>query len=48
MAGYRTLITRTTLRLGFGLPRQYFPRATTDFRAYTQDDLDEVTRGLNG
>lgn len=31
-----------------GLLRQYFPRSSTDFRAYTQDDLDAVARELNG
>lgn len=31
-----------------GLLRQYFPRSTTDFRTYTQADLDEVARQLNG
>ncbi|MEU8799193.1 IS30 family transposase [Spirillospora sp. NPDC048819] len=31
-----------------GLLRQYFPRSTTDFRTYTQHDLDEVARQLNG
>ncbi|MBX9246563.1 IS30 family transposase, partial [Actinotalea ferrariae] len=30
-----------------GLLRQYFPRTTTDFRAYNQDDLDAVARELN-
>jgi IS30 family transposase len=30
-----------------GLLRQYFPRTSTDFRKYTQDDLDEVARQLN-
>ena len=31
-----------------GLLRQYFPRSSTDFRTYTQDDLDTVARELNG
>lgn len=31
-----------------GLLRQYFPRSSTDFRTYTQDDLDAVARELNG
>lgn len=31
-----------------GLLRQYFPRSSTDFRTYTQQDLDEVARQLNG
>jgi transposase, IS30 family len=31
-----------------GLLRQYFPRSSTDFRTYTQADLDEVARLLNG
>jgi len=31
-----------------GLLRQYFPRSSTDFRTYTQDQLDEVARELNG
>jgi IS30 family transposase len=31
-----------------GLLRQYFPRTSTDFRTYTQQDLDEVARQLNG
>jgi IS30 family transposase len=31
-----------------GLLRQYFPKGTTDFRTYTQDDLDAVARELNG
>ncbi len=31
-----------------GLLRQYFPRSSTDFRTYTQADLDEVARQLNG
>jgi IS30 family transposase len=30
-----------------GLLRQYFPRSSTDFRTYTQHDLDEVARQLN-
>ncbi|MBB5472166.1 IS30 family transposase [Cellulomonas hominis] len=30
-----------------GLLRQYFPRSSTDFRTYTQDDLDAVARELN-
>ena len=31
-----------------GLLRQYFPRSSTDFRTYTQDDLDQIARELNG
>jgi IS30 family transposase len=31
-----------------GLLRQYFPRSSTDFRTYTQADLDQVARELNG
>lgn len=31
-----------------GLLRQYFPRPSTDFRTYTQADLDAVARELNG
>lgn len=31
-----------------GLLRQYFPRSSTDFRSYTQDDLDAIARELNG
>jgi transposase, IS30 family len=31
-----------------GLLRQYFPRSSTDFRTYTQHDLDQVARELNG
>ncbi|RMI08665.1 IS30 family transposase [Cellulomonas triticagri] len=31
-----------------GLLRQYFPRSSTDFRTWTQDDLDAVARQLNG
>jgi IS30 family transposase len=31
-----------------GLLRQYFPRSSTNFRAYTRDGLDAVARGLNG
>ena len=31
-----------------GLLRQYFPKGSTDFRTYTQDDLDAVARELNG
>ncbi|MEU5996191.1 IS30 family transposase [Spirillospora sp. NPDC047418] len=31
-----------------GLLRQYFPRSSTDFRAWTQQDLDRVARELNG
>jgi IS30 family transposase len=31
-----------------GLLRQYFPRSSTDFRTYTQADLDAVARELNG
>jgi IS30 family transposase len=30
-----------------GLLRQYFPRSSTDFRTYTQDDLDTIARELN-
>ncbi|MBD3780860.1 MAG: IS30 family transposase [Micrococcales bacterium] len=30
-----------------GLLRQYFPRSSTDFRTWTQDDLDAVARELN-
>jgi IS30 family transposase len=31
-----------------GLLRQYFPRSSTNFRRYTQDELDAVARELNG
>jgi IS30 family transposase len=31
-----------------GLLRQYFPRSTTNFHTYTQDDLDAIARELNG
>jgi IS30 family transposase len=31
-----------------GLLRQYFPRSSTDFRTYTQTDLDTIARELNG
>jgi IS30 family transposase len=31
-----------------GLLRQYFPRSSTNFRGYTQADLDAVARELNG
>jgi IS30 family transposase len=31
-----------------GLLRQYFPRSSTNFRSYSQDDLDAVARELNG
>ena len=31
-----------------GLLRQYFPTTSTDFRRYTQHDLDAVARELNG
>ncbi len=31
-----------------GLLRQYFPRTSTDFRTWTQDQLDHVARELNG
>ncbi|MGB8651514.1 MAG: IS30 family transposase [Mycobacteriales bacterium] len=31
-----------------GLLRQYFPRSTTNFRTWNQDDLDAVARQLNG
>lgn len=31
-----------------GLLRQYFPRSSTDFRTYTQADLDAVAAELNG
>jgi transposase, IS30 family len=31
-----------------GLLRQYFPKTTADFRAYTQADLDAVAHELNG
>jgi IS30 family transposase len=31
-----------------GLLRQYFPRSSTDFRTWTQDQLDQVARELNG
>ena len=31
-----------------GLLRQYFPRSSTNFRTYTQADLDVVARELNG
>ena len=30
-----------------GLLRQYFPRSSTDFRTYTQHDLDAIARELN-
>lgn len=30
-----------------GLLRQYFPRSSTDFRTYTQTDLNEIARELN-
>jgi len=30
-----------------GLLRQYFPRTTTDFRTYTQHDLDHIATELN-
>jgi transposase, IS30 family len=30
-----------------GLLRQYFPRSSTNFRAYTQDQLDAIARELN-
>ena len=30
-----------------GLLRQYFPKSSTNFRTYTQDDLDKVARSLN-
>ena len=30
-----------------GLLRQYFPRSSTDFRTYTQTDLDTIARELN-
>ncbi|MFE4952519.1 IS30 family transposase [Leifsonia sp. NPDC056665] len=30
-----------------GLLRQYFPRTSTNFREYTQDDLDAIARQLN-
>jgi len=30
-----------------GLLRQYFPRSSTDFRTYTQHDLDHIARELN-
>jgi IS30 family transposase len=30
-----------------GLLREYFPRSSTDFRRYTQDDLDTIARQLN-
>jgi IS30 family transposase len=30
-----------------GLLRQYFPRTTTNFRTYTQTDLDTIARQLN-
>jgi IS30 family transposase len=31
-----------------GLLRQYFPRSSTNFRTYTQTDLDTIARELNG
>jgi transposase, IS30 family len=31
-----------------GLLREYFPRSSTDFRTYTQHDLDTIARELNG
>ncbi|MGO4537063.1 IS30 family transposase [Leifsonia sp. 2MCAF36] len=31
-----------------GLLRQYFPKSSTNFRDYTQEDLDEIARQLNG
>ena len=31
-----------------GLLRQYFPRTSTDFRTWTQHDLDTIARELNG
>jgi IS30 family transposase len=31
-----------------GLLRQYFPRSTTNFRDYSQNDLDEIAEQLNG
>lgn len=31
-----------------GLLREYFPRSSTDFRKYTQNDLDTIARQLNG
>jgi IS30 family transposase len=31
-----------------GLLRQYFPRSSTDFRTWNQDQLDAVARELNG
>jgi IS30 family transposase len=31
-----------------GLLRQYFPRSSTDFRTYSQDQLDTIARELNG
>jgi len=31
-----------------GLLRQYFPRSSTNFRTYTQNELDTVARELNG
>ena len=31
-----------------GLLRQYFPRSSTDFRTWSQQDLDGVARELNG
>ena len=31
-----------------GLLREYFPRSSTNFRTYTQDDLDTIARQLNG
>lgn len=30
-----------------GLLRRYFPRSSTDFRTWTQGDLDAVARELN-
>jgi IS30 family transposase len=31
-----------------GLLRQYFPRSSTNFRTYNQDQLDAIARELNG
>jgi IS30 family transposase len=31
-----------------GLLRQYFPRSSTDFRTYTQNQLDDIAEQLNG